>query len=93
MELKPKEDGVVEETLIFSPDELVSFLNEIHWIIAANGTIIDDHAHPAKCSVCGKPLTKNDFGAFLKGSMEAVCGDFSCFAGAILYRDIRKIRR
>lgn len=93
IELKPEEDGVVEETLIFSLDELAAFLREIQWHTGSDGVILNDHNAPITCAACGKVLRVNDFGAFLKGSLEAVCGDFACFAGAIFYRDVRRLGR
>jgi len=85
----PSVDGEVEETLICSRENLPEFLKEVNWH-AEKGIMLDAENRPIKCAVCNKPLRLDDFGAFLKGSLEAVCGDFACFAGAIFYSDIRK---
>ena len=93
LQLTSKEDGVVEETLIISQEDLLGFLKEIRWKAESDGTIINEKDEPARCISCERQLHVNDFGAFFPGSMSAVHNDFACFAGGVFYKHIERLKK
>ena len=92
LKLTPKEDGVVEETLVFSREDLLGFLDEIHWRTDSDGTILNENNEVARCIACQRVLHVDDLGAFFPGSMSAAHNDFACFAGGVFYKDIEKLK-
>ena len=92
LKLTPKEDGVVEETLVFSREDLLGFLKEIRWRTRPDGTILNENNEIARCIACQRVLRADDFGAFFPGSMSATHNDFACFAGGVFYKDIEKLK-
>lgn len=93
LKLTPKEDGVVDETLVFSREDLVAFLNEIQWRTKPDGTILNENNGVVHCIACQLVLHVDDFGAFFPGSMSAVHNDFACFAGGVFYKHIEKLKK
>lgn len=92
LKLVPEEDGVIEETLVFSREDLLGFLKEIKWRIGNNGTILNENNEVARCIACQHVLHVDDFGAFFPGSMSVVHNDFACFAGGTFYKHIEKLK-
>lgn len=93
LQLTPKEDGVVEETLIISRKDLLGFFKEIRWKTKPDGTILNEKKEPVRCIACRLEMHIDDFGAFFPGSMSAVHNDFACFAGGVFYKHIEKLKR
>jgi len=93
LQLTPKEDGVVEETLIISREDLLDFLKEIRWRAEADDTILNENNEQVRCLACQRTLHLDDFGAFFPGSMSAVHNDFACFAGGVFYKHIEQLKR
>jgi len=93
LQLTSKEDGVIEETLIISREDLLGFLKEILWKTKPDGTILNEKDEPARCIACQHEIHVDDFGAFFPGSMSAVHNDFACFAGGVFYKHIEKLKR
>ena len=92
-QLTPNEDGVVEETLIISREDLLGFLKEIRWTTKSDGTILNEDGESVKCIACQCVLHAEDFGAFFPGSMNAVHNDFACFAGGVFYKHIERLQK
>ena len=93
LKLTPKEDGVVDETLVFSRENLLAFLNEIQWRTKPDGTILNENNEVMRCIACQRVLHVDDFGAFFPGSINAVHSDFACFAGGVFYKHIEKLKK
>jgi len=92
LKLTPKEDGVVDETLVFSREDLLDFLKEVQWRTEPDGTILNENNEAVRCIACQRVLHVDDFGAFFPGSMSAVHNDFACFAGGVFYKHIEKLK-
>jgi hypothetical protein len=92
-QLTPEGDGVVEETLIISREDLLDFLKEIAWKTGPDGVILNDKDEPVKCIACQREIHVDDFGAFFPGSMHAVHNDFACFAGGVFYKHIERLEQ
>lgn len=92
LQLTAEGDGVVEETLIISREDLLSFLKEIAWKARSDGTILNEKDEPVKCIACQLEIHVDDFGAFFPGSMSAVHNDFACFAGGVFYKHIERLK-
>ena len=92
LKLTPKEDGVVDETLVFSREDLLDFLKEVQWRTEPDGTILNENNEAVRCVACQNVLHVDDFGAFFPGSMSAVHNDFACFAGGVFYKHIEKLK-
>jgi len=93
LKLTTKEDGVVDETLVFSREDLLGFLTEIQWRVDPNGTILNESNEVVRCMACQRVVHADDFGAFFPGSVNVVHGDFACFAGGVFYTQIEKLKK
>ena len=76
--LKPEKQGVKEELLFLSKDDVKEALIKVGLKID-NNAIYTKEGNVIRCDSCGDILTIDSVGTFFPGSVKAICKKFICF--------------